>query len=107
MKKTLFSVTILLLAASFLWGCGAYTLSPAFGALYTDVKAPWSITGNSGDAKVGMASCTSIFGLIATGDASIQTAAKNAGITKIHHVDFQSKNILGIYAEFTTVVYGE
>jgi hypothetical protein len=45
--------------------------------------------------------------LIATGDASIDSAAKSAGIKTIHHVDYQSKSILGLYAEFTVIVYGE
>jgi hypothetical protein len=45
--------------------------------------------------------------LVATGDASIEAAAKSAGITKIHHVDYHSKNILGIIGTFTVMVYGE
>jgi hypothetical protein len=44
---------------------------------------------------------------IATGDASIEAAMKNGGIKKVHHVDTQVKNILGIYAEYITIVYGE
>jgi hypothetical protein len=32
---------------------------------------------------------------------------KNGGTTKVHHVDSQVKNILGVYAEYTMVVYGE
>lgn len=48
-----------------------------------------------------------MLGLVATGDASIEAAAKAGGITKIHHVDFENFSILGIYATFTTVVYGD
>ena len=51
--------------------------------------------------------CTSILSMVATGDASIEAAMKNGGITKVHHVDWQAKNILGIYGEFKTTVYGE
>jgi len=29
------------------------------------------------------------------------------GITKVHHVDCKVQNILGIYAKYTTIVYGE
>jgi hypothetical protein len=29
------------------------------------------------------------------------------GITKIHHVDFHSTSILGIYAKYMVTVYGE
>lgn len=81
--------------------------SPAMGSLYTEVKAPLSATSNTGYSKIGKASCQSILGLVATGDASIEAAAKNGGITKIHHVDYESKNILGIIGTFTAVVYGD
>jgi len=87
-------------------GCMIVT-SPAMGNLYTDVKAPLSATSNTGYSKVGKASCQSILGLIATGDASIEAAAKSQGITKIHHVDYESKNILGIVGSYTVVVYGD
>jgi hypothetical protein len=45
--------------------------------------------------------------VFATGDASIATAATNGGIKRIHHVDHETTNILGIYAKYVTVVYGE
>jgi hypothetical protein len=54
-----------------------------------------------GEAK---ASAILFFG---TGDASIQTAMKAGGITKVHHVDYNVKNILFIYSEVITTVYGE
>jgi hypothetical protein len=43
----------------------------------------------------------------ATGDASISAAATNGGINRIHHVDDETMNILGIYAKYVTIVYGE
>ncbi len=64
-------------------------------------------TASLANMKTGAATATSILGIVATGDASIEAAAKNAGITRIHHVDHHTKNILGFYAEFTTIVYGE
>ena len=45
--------------------------------------------------------------LLATGDSSIATAMANGGITKIHHVDCKIMSVLGVYAKYTTVVYGE
>lgn len=47
-----------------------------------------------------------IFG---TGDASIAAAiaASNPPITRIHHVDCESLNILGLYSRYETIVYGE
>jgi len=96
------------LIAAYLTGCVAYSTSPVTGALYTDVKAPSTATAsNTASLKSGSATVTSILGLIATGDASINSAAKSAGITKIHHVDYSSKSVLGIYAVYTVTVYGE
>jgi len=94
-----------LLALS-LAGC-AMTASPVTGFIYMDVKGPADVTGNGASTKVGRATCKSYLGICGTGDASIETAAKAAGITKIHHVDFESYSVLGFYATFTTVVYGE
>jgi hypothetical protein len=87
-------------------GC-AMAASPVNGFLYSKVDAPLAVNSDADNKKHGSASCQSYLGLIATGDASIETAAKNGGITKIHHVDFKSHSILGFYAEFTTIVYGE
>ena len=100
------NLLVLVVAALFLSGC-AFVMSPAIGTIYTDVKAPLAVTSNSGSSKVGTSEVSSILGIVATGDASIEAAAKKAGITKIHHVDYHSTNILGIYAKFTTYVYGE
>jgi len=57
--------------------------------------------------KVGTATATSILGLIATGDASIEAATRNGGITKVKYVDYSVKNILGLFGEYTTTVYGD
>ena len=93
-------------AVAFLSSC-AMVSSPVLGTIYTDVKAPLAVTSNANSSKVGSAEATSILGIVATGDASIDTAAKSAGITKIHHVDVQSFSVLGIFARFTVYVYGE
>jgi hypothetical protein len=45
--------------------------------------------------------------LIASGDCSIAAAAKSAGITLIHHVDYKTNNVLGLFATHTTIVYGQ
>lgn len=77
------------------------------GCLYTDVKMGQSVTSNSKSTKVGTSKCSALLGLIATGDASIEEAAKDAGITRIHHVDYQVTSILGLFVTYTTIVYGE
>lgn len=106
-RKLSLGLAVLALAFT-LTGCAsAWPTQPVPGFNYSDVKAPLDSTANGTYSKVGTAQLTSILGWITTGDASINTAAKNAGITKIHHVDFHSKSVLGVYAEFTTYVYGD
>jgi len=102
MKKLL----ALILIAGFMSSC-AFVASPLMGGLYTDVKAPLAVTSNAGSTKVGTAKAQSILGIVATGDASIEAASRSAGITKIHHVDYQATSILGIIATYTVFVYGE
>lgn len=108
MKKNLSLIIITVLAAVFISGCAAMvTVQPVTGVLYSDVKSPVAVTSNEGYSKTGTAQCTSILGWIAQGDASIEAAMKNGKITKIHHVDCHSTNILGIYATYTITVYGD
>ncbi len=90
----------------FLSSCGV-TRAPVMGTLYTDVTSGTAVTSNSLATKVGKASVTGYLGLIATGDASYQTAAKNGGIKKITHVDEHNKTILGIITTHEIIVYGE
>ena len=84
--------------------------SPVTGVVFTEVKYPIAVTNLKGDArnlKKGEAMCTSILGLVATGDASVEAARLNGGITKVHWVDVYVRNILGLYAEYKVVVWGE
>jgi len=77
------------------------------GMLYTEIKAPVATAGGVGYSKVGVSKATSILGLVATGDASIKAAAANGGIKTVKYVDYDAKNILGLYGEYTTTVYGD
>ncbi|MBW2664606.1 MAG: TRL-like family protein [Deltaproteobacteria bacterium] len=78
------------------------------GTLYTELKLPVTATANSGQAtKVGTAECISVLALVAIGDASIEAAKKDGGITKVHHVDWEVENILGIIGKYKVTVYGE
>ncbi len=111
MKKVKLLSVIIPLFLFFLSGCAT---SYPTGFLYTEFKNGGTIgTGSTTTrgtitySKVGKATCTSILSLVATGDASLETAAKNGGIKKIKFVDHQVKNILGIYGEYTTIVYGD
>lgn len=105
MKKTVGLLAAVIAAGVFLSGCA--TPFP-HGVIYTEVKSPVAVgDGNGSYSKVGVAKATSIIGMVATGDASIKAAMANGGISKIKFVDYDSKNILGLYGEYTTTVYGD
>ena len=105
MKKSVSFLMILALGGLALSGCA--TALPA-GAFYTEVGFPGGVgDGDVSYSKVGKATSTSYFALIATGDASITQAAQNGNITKIKFVDYKTKNILGVIGEYTTYVYGD
>ncbi len=92
---------------AFIAGCAMPQNGPVYGGLYTQVKGPQSMGDfNVPQAKTGTAVSQSIIG-VAIGDSSIATAMKNAGITKVHHVDTETFGIMGFYATSKTIVYGE
>ncbi len=100
MKKAIVSAA-LAVATLALCSCGA----PRIGALYTDISAPLTATTAVG-TKVGTATSTTYLGLVATGDASINAAKKNGGITTVSSVDEKVHSILGIVTTYTTTVHG-
>ena len=109
-------VKLLLLVAALsailvLGGCIMSMPAQVNGLIFTsDVSSPhaWmdSIDNSVTPAKSGMAEAEGILGF-AFGDSSIKTAMEQGGITKIHHVDSKTFNVLGVYAKSTTIVYGE
>lgn len=105
MRKAVQVVLLGVVVAFLMTGCAVIN-APMVGALYTDTSQPIAVGTDASCVKVGSAKCSSIIG-ITRGDASIDTAMKNGGIRKIHHVDCDVRSILGVYATYTTVVYGE
>lgn len=97
------SLCIAALAATMFTGCA--TTYP-IGGLYQELKMPVCATANGKATKVGTAECKSILGLVAMGDASIETAKKSAGITEVTHVDWEVENLLGIIGKYKVIVYG-
>jgi hypothetical protein len=80
------------------------------GALYTGISVPAAVTSNTigSSPKAATGSFTTIIWLVSTGDASINTIAKQAGITKIYYVDEHVMSILnGLYAKVDFTIYGE
>ena len=105
LKLKLFLISF---AALILSGC-AYN-SPVPGVIFTNTTFP------SGDkvkldsetaSKQGKSSCYSVFALVAFGNCSITSAMRDGGITKIHHVDSSSMNVLYFFYKYDTIVYGE
>lgn len=92
--KQIRAFALLTIAAVMLCGCAA--------------TFPVSATSNPVGRKIGTASGTGYFGILVFGvDASIRSAAKNGGITKISTVDFRQTNVLGIVQTYETIVTGE
>jgi hypothetical protein len=91
--------------AVLLTGC-AIGHGPVIAPLAIDLRGPVSAGSAAGSSKVGRASAVGIV-MFATGDASISTAMRNGGITRIHHVDHETSNFFGFYSKYTTIVYGE
>ena len=91
-----------------LFVAAAATLMLTSCALYANYTEPMFVEGhNNVGNKVGTSSWSNIFGIIQTGDAGINAAAKGAGIKKISHVDVTKTNILGLFQTHKTMVYGE
>jgi len=114
-EKNLFLAPLLLSLFMLTSGCATFfgtgTGGVPRGSILTDVQGPvatqnFEMRVQAGELRKGTASAEGYLGLVAQGDASIQAAAKDGGITNIHHIDFKTRSILGLYVEYTTVVYG-
>ena len=107
MKKavTFFTLGSIAVLFSLLAGCMPVA-SPVAGGIYADVKWGNFVTTETAATKEGKACAQTILGWFATGDASIGTAKTAGGVTKVSYVDHTSHNILGIFAEFCTIVKG-
>ncbi len=83
-------------------GCASYM---PHGMIYTEGKM--GVQAGSGAAdKTGRACMTSILGLVATGDASLEAAKAAGGIKDIVSMNYEVKNILGVWGEYCLVVKG-
>ena len=80
------------------------------GCAYVNTKTPYDrdLDRTELGSKVGTAQAYSLFWLVAWGDASYATAARNGGITVLRHADQEIFQVLlGIYTRWTVVVYGD
>jgi len=93
MLKKISKIAVVLSAVAFMTSCS--------------ITAPLTATGNTIGKKVGTAKANVILGMTFGGDYSIQTAARNGGITKVSTVDVTHKNVLFVFMSYKTIVTGE
>ena len=85
----------------------AFSLS---GCMYSNIRFPldealWKTELGS---KVGVSSNYSIAWLVAWGDAGVEKAARNGGISVINHMDMGIESyVFGLYVRRDTIVYGD
>jgi len=106
MKKLARRLTFAIVSIGFLAGCTTVGHAPVTSLITVNEKGPVAAGSAAGSSKVGRSEAWGIL-VFATGDASIATAMRNGGITRIHHVDHETSSFLGVYAKYTTIVYGE
>ena len=91
--------------AVFMSACAVTGFGPS-GSIFTQTTV--GAYGNAiGGTKVGRSCVTSILGLVATGDGTVDTAAAGAGITNVNTINFEGFSVLGLYSELCTIVRGE
>ena len=99
------TTTLAILSALALSGCSSK--AGLIGALYAGYSEGLTATAQM-SVKKGEACGMSILGIIAIGDASIDTARRNGGIRSISTVDEQFTSILmGLYSSKCTIVRGK
>jgi hypothetical protein len=105
MRKIGRHLTLAVTAAAVLSGC-AIGHAPVVAPITVSQQGPVSAGPAAGSSRIGRATA---IGIVAAswGDASISAAMRNGGITRIHHVDHETTNLFGVYARYTTIVYGE
>jgi hypothetical protein len=93
---------VILTLALMLAGCATYI---PMGAVYTHGKMGVQ-AGSGATEKTGKACMTSIVGIVATGDASIEAAKAAGGVNEVVNMNYEVCNILGIYGKYCLVVTG-
>jgi hypothetical protein len=100
-------------------GCGSLRVGvpvkPPAGFIFEKFSAPveTNFDATAIGSKVGTATARFIYEPILTrtsltwGDASLQKAVDQAGITRVHYVDYEILSVLGVYVQLTTKVSGD
>ena len=80
--------------------------SEPLGFVYQSTTHQLLGSGSVAPAKMGTATCTSYFGIVALGNCSVKQAMQNGKINSLSHADQATKNILG-YKKVTTRAFGQ
>ena len=80
--------------------------SEPLGFVYQNTTHQLLGSGSVATVKVGTATCTQYFGIVALGNCSVKQAMTNGNIRALSHADQETKNILG-YKKVTTRAYGQ
>ena len=107
----------LLICAQLATGCVQFTapVQPPLGFLFTRIRAP--LTVDFGETPVGTkrgeSGTTWARDILFTGqtlgwgDASIEEAARDGDITTVRYADYEILIVLGIFARFKVIAYGD
>ncbi len=72
------------------------------------ITLPVAVSSNPIGTKMGTATADVYLAVLSFGgDASILTAAKKGGITRVSTVDMKVFNVLNVYQQYTCIVTGE
>lgn len=91
-------------------GCLSVTQGPPPSLLFSQFQGPIAVAPNAErlGEKSGEACAMNILGLVAIGDASLDTAARNANIQKISTLSYSFMNVLGaLFSRYCLLVTGE
>lgn len=119
-------IPVVLLVSTIFWltGCANFAtgslaylapVKPPLGGLVTIYKSPLSTNFANGTPvceKEGKASAYFVWDVLFTGasvawgDADIDMAVKQGGLTTVEYVDYELLQFFGIFGKFTTVAHG-
>ena len=106
MKKM--GLFILLMSMCMVVGCASpYSQGVIYSKIDVPMCSPDDASGLQIGSKTGTSQMVNYCGYVAIGDASVQTAAKNGGITKVKTMDVHFDSILGIINTTTTTITGD
>jgi hypothetical protein len=100
------SKLILSLALLSVSACAAPLASTGPGGIYTEVTEAVQANNGVRISKSGEACAQNILGIVSTGDSTVATAKKMAGISNVATIDRSFWSILGVYAKACTQVAG-